>query len=167
MECKIIKNYGFFREKFSFWQIFKMITAIISLDLYNCLYNNTIEVNMEKKKTVLAIDDNVQQLKEFQYFLTPQYDLRVVKAASEAISFLNNNKVDIILLDIEMPNISGFEFLYDIRKIPSYLEVPIIIVSGNTGKDFFNEARKSSAADVLTKPVLQKDLVDAIEKYLL
>ena len=122
---------------------------------------------MEKKKTVLAIDDNVQQLKEFQYFLTPQYDLRVVKAASEAISFLNNNKVDIILLDIEMPNISGFEFLYDIRKIPSYLEVPIIIVSGNTGKDFFNEARKSSAADVLTKPVLQKDLVDAIEKYLL
>ena len=122
---------------------------------------------MENKKIVLAIDDNVPQLKEFQFFLTPKYDLRVVKSASEAMSFLNKNKSDIILLDIEMPNISGFEFLKDIRKIPSYIDVPIIIVSSNTGKEFFTEARNSSAVDVLTKPVSSETLVAAIEKHLL
>jgi CheY-like chemotaxis protein len=74
--------------------------------------------------------------------------------------------VDLILLDIEMPNISGFEFLYDIRKIPSYISVPIIIVSGHTEEEFLNEARKSSAADVLTKPVNPNVLVSTIEKTL-
>jgi len=119
---------------------------------------------MKSDKIVLAIDDNVSQLKEFNLFLASKYDLRVVKSATDAISFLNNNKVHVILLDIEMPNISGFEFLYDIRKIPSYMVVPIIIVSGNQSPEFFAEARKSGAADVLTKPVTQEKLIEAIEK---
>ena len=121
---------------------------------------------MDTKKIVLAIDDNIQQLQEFKCILVPKYDLRAVKSASEAISFLNNNKSDIILLDIEMPNISGFEFLEDIRKIPSYFDVPIIIVSGNTGEDFLRQARNSAAADVLIKPVMSEVLIDTIEKAL-
>ena len=122
---------------------------------------------MEARKIVLSIDDNVQQLKEFQCILVPKYDLRVVKSASEALNFLNANRVDIILLDIEMPNISGFEFLDDIRRIPSYISVPIIIVSGNRGEEFFKQARNSSASDVLTKPVVPAVLIGAIEKSLL
>ena len=65
-----------------------------------------------------------------------------------------------------MPNIDGFEFLNDIRNIPSYIAVPIIIVSGNAGEDFFNKARNSSASDVLSKPVDTDVLVEAIEKAL-
>jgi len=119
---------------------------------------------MAKKKMVLAIDDNVQQLNEFKAMLGEEYDLRVVKAASEAISFLNKNKVDVILLDIEMPNISGFEFLKDIRMLLSYKYAPIIIVSGNSGKEFVDKAREFEANAVLKKPVSAKGLIDAIEK---
>ena len=122
---------------------------------------------MENKRIILAIDDNVQQLTEFKYILSPKYDFRAVKAASEALNFLNNNQVDLILLDIEMPNITGFEFLTDIRTIPSYIGVPIIIVSGNSGQEFLAKARSSSAADVLTKPVQQDMLIQSIEKHLL
>ena len=122
--------------------------------------------NNEGKRVVLAIDDNVQQLTEFKVFLVPKYDLRVVKSASEAMSFLNKHESDIILLDIEMPNISGFEFLGDIRKIPSYVHVPIIIVSGNSGEEFFTQARNSTAAEVLSKPVKPDVLIEAIEKHL-
>jgi CheY-like chemotaxis protein len=121
---------------------------------------------MADKKIVLAIDDNVQQLSEFKSILIPKYDLRVVKSASEAIGFLNKNKADIILLDIEMPNISGFEFLHDIRKIPSYIIVPIIIVSGNSGREFLTKAKNSSAANVLTKPVDPQTLINVIEEAL-
>ena len=121
---------------------------------------------METKKIVLSIDDDPQQLQEFKSFLTPKYDLRAVKAASVAINFLNSNKVDLILLDIMMPNISGFEFLGDIRKIPSYMKVPIIIVSGNTETGFLEQAKNSSANDVLTKPVSAENLINAIEKAL-
>ena len=121
---------------------------------------------MTVKKTVLAIDDNIQQLNEFKTMLGDKYELRIVKAASEAIVFLNKTKSDIILLDIEMPNISGFEFLKDIRNVPSYITVPIIIVSGNTGKDFFDKAKNSGAQAVLTKPVNANVLISTIEKYL-
>ena len=109
---------------------------------------------MGDKKTILAIDDNVTQLTMFKEMLASKYDLRVAKSASDAISFLNKSHSDIILLDIEMPNISGFQFLDDIRKIPSYMEVPILIVSGHREKDFFEQVKNSSADDVLTKPVL-------------
>ena len=119
---------------------------------------------MEAKLTILAIDDSLVQLNTFQGVLVPKYVFRAAKSASDALSYLNNNKADIILLDIEMPNVSGFEFLKDIRKIPSYIDVPIIIVSGKTGTAFFEEARKSSAFDVLTKPVDPVKLIQTIEK---
>ncbi|MDR0503425.1 MAG: response regulator [Treponema sp.] len=122
---------------------------------------------MTDKKIVLAIDDNVQQLNEYKYFLVSQYDLRVVKSACEALNFLNSSSADIILLDIEMPDISGFEFLEDIRRIPRYANVPIIIVSGNSGPQFMERAGSSGAVDVLTKPVEPNMLVDVIEKALI
>ena len=121
---------------------------------------------MENKKIVLAIDDNPVQLRLFKEMLVPRYDLRAVKGASEALNFLNENKVDLILLDIEMPNISGFEFLGDIRKIPSYISEPIIIVSGNSGEEFLDKAKKSTAAAVLLKPVDPDVLVHTIEETL-
>ena len=121
---------------------------------------------MENQKNILAIDDNVMLLELFQKMLSPKYNIQVATSASTALNFLNSNKVDVILLDIEMPNISGFDFLSDIRTIPSYMTVPIIIVSGNTGEDFFKQARNSSAMDVLTKPVKKDTLISTIEKAL-
>ena len=121
---------------------------------------------MENAKIVLSIDDDSLVLGVIKRMLTPKYDVRVVSAASEAMSYLNTDKADVILLDIEMPNISGFDFLYDIKKIPSYMSVPIIIVSGNTGHDFLEKARSSSAFDVLSKPVNKEQLVETIEKAL-
>lgn len=117
-------------------------------------------------KKILSIDDDMMLLQLLQKMLSGQYDVHTADSASTAIHFLNENHVDCILLDIEMPNISGFDFLSDIRKIPSYMDVPIIIVSGNTGQDFYRQARNSSAADVLTKPVKKEVLIETIEKAL-
>jgi len=119
---------------------------------------------MDKKWVVLAIDDNIQQLNEFKTFLVPKYDLRVVKSASEAISFLYKNSADIILLDIEMPNISGFEFLADIRRVPSHIDTPIIIITGNSGPDFEEKAKKSNVFNIFYKPVNSVLLNEAIDK---
>ena len=121
---------------------------------------------MNEKKVILAIDDNVQQLSEFKSMLVSQYDLRVVKSASEAIAFLSRNQSDIILLDIEMPNISGFEFLNDLKKIPSFFNTPVIIVSGNSSQEFMDKARKSAVFDVLIKPIKPENLITVIEKAL-
>ena len=121
---------------------------------------------MGDKKIVLAIDDNMMQLDMFKKMLEIKYDVRTANSASHALNYLNSDKADIILLDIEMPNISGFDFLLDIRRIPSYMDVPIVIVSGTVGPGFTKEAKDASAFDVLHKPVKADDLIETIEKAL-
>jgi len=118
----------------------------------------------KEKRIVLAIDDDTIQLAVFRGILAPKYNLQTVTSASEAMHYIHNYTADAILLDIKMPNISGFEFLNDIHRIPSYIHVPIIIVSGNEGKEFFEQARKSTAFAVMSKPVVPEDLVETIEK---
>jgi DNA-binding NtrC family response regulator len=121
---------------------------------------------MENAKEILAIDDNIVQLNIFKTMLEDKYKVRTVNSASTALNFMNKNRVDLILLDIRMPNITGFDFLYDIRKIPSYMKVPVIIISSMEGQEFIHEAKKSSAFDVLIKPVDPELLIAAIEKAL-
>lgn len=106
------------------------------------------------------------QLEMFKKILSPLYELGLVKSACDALLFLNMNGADAVLLDIKMPNISGFDFLADIRRIPSYSKTPIIIVSGSTGKKFLARAKSSSAFEVLAKPVLPETLLGTIEKAL-
>jgi len=119
---------------------------------------------MGEKKVVLAIDDNAVDLKALQGLLSDQYDIRIAKSVPDAIEILQNVKVGVFLLDIEMPNISGFEFLHEIRKNPNYMYAPIIIVSGHTEPEFLETARNSSADDIITKPVNAETLIEAIEK---
>ena len=123
---------------------------------------------MGNKKIILAIDDNQMQLDMFHKMLDGKYDVRTADCASAAMRFLslNEDKADVVLLDITMPHISGFEFLNDIKSIPSYLDIPIIIVSGNTGQDFLQEAKNSSAFAILGKPVNPEKLIETIEKAL-
>ena len=121
---------------------------------------------MSNKKTVLAIDDNMMQLDMFKKMLGDRFVVHTANSASHALNFLNSSNADIILLDIEMPNISGFDFLLDIRKIPSYMDVPIIIVSGTVGPGFSEQAKAATAFDVLHKPVKTEALIESIEKAL-
>ena len=122
---------------------------------------------MTGRKVILAIDDDKMQLELFKRMLDFKFDIRTVESASSALRYLNTDQqADVILLDISMPNITGFDFLYDIRTIPSYSDVPVIIISGQSGKAFHEEARKSSAFDVLSKPVNPETVIRAIEKAL-
>ena len=121
---------------------------------------------METKKKILAIDDSMQQINIFQGILGSKYIFRAAKSGSEAFSFLSLNVVDLVLLDIEMPTVSGFEFFEDIKKIPSYKNVPVIIVSSKTGEDFMRQVKESGAFGFLNKPVVPELLLRTIEKAL-
>lgn len=121
---------------------------------------------MEQKnlKSILAIDDVAVQLTIFKTLLGSRYDLSLAKSAPEALKLMDTVQFDLILLDIEMPDFSGFEFLHEIRKKPKYMTTPVIIVSGHADPDFLAHAKHSSAAGVLTKPVVSEQLYEAIEK---
>ena len=117
----------------------------------------------EKQTNILAIDDNATQLKIFEKLLNDKYELSLVKSAPEALKLLKIKTFNLILLDIEMPDVSGFEFLHEIRKIPQYMTTPVVIITSHSESEILEHAKNSSASGVLTKPVKSEQLFKAID----
>jgi DNA-binding response OmpR family regulator len=76
----------------------------------------------------------------------------LAKSGELALTILGNTRIDLILLDIEMPGLSGFEALEHIRKLPNGEHVPVIFVTSHVSTDLIAKALKSGAKDYIMKP---------------
>jgi CheY-like chemotaxis protein len=79
---------------------------------------------------------------------------------------LKTNRVDLILLDIEMPEMSGFEYLKQLRETPQYRDIPVIFVTSHATRDFLVQAMSSGAKDFVVKPILPDILKEKIHGIL-
>ncbi|GMO46415.1 MAG: hypothetical protein Ta2B_27940 [Termitinemataceae bacterium] len=118
-----------------------------------------------KLPVVLAIDDMQINLRIVKVFLDKQYDVLTAKSAPEALNILKAKKIDLILLDIEMPEMDGFAFLEALAKIPSKLCIPVICVTGlDSTPDFITKVLHSGVKDYICKPFDQDTLIGKIKK---
>ena len=90
------------------------------------------------------------------------FDLRISRSAADAMILIEQFPPDLILLDIEMPHISGFEFLHTIKKNPKFTEIPVVIVSGHCESEFIIHAETSGAIGLVAKPINREDLINKI-----
>jgi CheY-like chemotaxis protein len=118
------------------------------------------------KKIALAIDDVASELSLISVALEPRFDVRLVKSAGSALNFLARQEVDIILLDIEMPGMSGFEFLHEIKKNPKLIRVPIVVVSSHSEEEALELAMKEGASGYIAKPINAGTLLQKIDEAL-
>ncbi len=120
-----------------------------------------------KKYKIVCIDDSKTMLNEMKKYLEDEvievfkiYDS--VKALKEVIKV----KPDLILLDISMPMVDGYQLCRLIRGYPPSKEIPIIMVTGNTGLVDRARAKLAGATDYMTKPFSQADLLKMVFRYL-
>jgi putative two-component system response regulator len=104
------------------------------------------------KKVILAVDDIIVDLRTIRNALNKFYEVKVVKSSEQALLVLASTKVDLILLDIEMPGMSGFDVLKMIKNIPSTRDIPVIFVSSHVSVDLIARALKCGAVDYIAKP---------------
>ncbi|MDR1024270.1 MAG: response regulator [Treponema sp.] len=107
------------------------------------------------KKIIMAVDDMPVNLAAVRNILSQHYDVRPIKSAKTALMMLNTVKVDLVLLDIEMPEMSGFEFLDRIRNNPEYSEqkdIPVIFITSHGAEDMAARAKSGGAQDYVVKP---------------
>lgn len=120
-----------------------------------------------EKKHVLIVDDDLILLKTAEEILSEFYSVSVAKAGSQAIALLEKGVIpDLILLDIAMPGMDGYETLNKIKKIPAAGSVPIIFLTGFSDADYEVRGLKSGAVDYIVKPFVKEVLLARVERHL-
>lgn len=122
---------------------------------------------MANKKHILIVDDEPSWLKVLSYFLQGKgYDVKTVESASEALTMLRNYRPDLILSDVRMPEMNGFDFLDTIRKLPKLTTTPVVFFSAIDDYDARKTARDLGAADYIVKPFDQEEVASVLHKHL-
>ena len=122
---------------------------------------------MRERKQILTIEDDASVRLLLEYLLRGSYRVRIQKDGIEGMLWLENGNIpDLILLDTEMPRLSGFDFLKNIRRSGYFRKVPVIMMVGAEQSENIISYLHNGANDVLTKPFNPKDLFEKIEKIL-
>ncbi len=114
--------------------------------------------------TVLLVDDNPKYLKE----ALPHYGYDVFTAGDgiQALKILSQNKFDIILLDVMMPNMNGWETLKEIRKHVETKHVPVIMITAVDDEQKMVAGLRNGADDYIIKPFILQNLLARMEAVL-
>jgi CheY-like chemotaxis protein len=115
---------------------------------------------------ILAIDDMPDVLTTIKVMLMYKYQIYGVTNAKAAFRFIKQNKPDLILMDIEMPDINGIELLKEIRQLPGCSGLPIIFLTGEANMSNIKGALTSGGNDFIKKPVEKNMLISRIDKHL-
>ncbi|MDR1970485.1 MAG: response regulator [Treponema sp.] len=115
------------------------------------------------KKNILTLDDSVTQLAIYKSLLGSQYTLWPCTSPLKALQLLKKASIDLITVDIEMPEMTGFEFVKEIKKDKDLKEIPVIVISSH--KDI-QDAVKHGASAYIKKPVKAVELREKIAQSL-
>ena len=121
---------------------------------------------MDNQKHILIVDDVTANLKMASDVLQDEYRLSMAKSGKQAIDFLKKARPDLILLDIEMPRMDGFEFAQHVRQESAVREVPIILVTSRTGDKHRERAEQIGVQGYLGKPYREDILIETIESLI-
>jgi adenylate cyclase len=122
---------------------------------------------MERRWTILVVDDTPQNIKVLDAILSPRgYTVVSASSGAEAIRKVQNEVPDLILLDILMPGMSGYEVAQRLRGDPATRFLPIVMVTALGAQEEKVKAIDSGADDFLTKPVNQLELLARVKSLL-
>ena len=125
------------------------------------------EKEQEKTPTVLVVDDNQQNLELLQAYLE-DVDCRTVPAYDglEALKIIGKNAPDLILLDVMMPKMSGFEVCRRIKNDPKTSDIPVIMVTALNEFGDIERGIDSGTDDFLSKPINKLELLTRVKTML-
>ena len=106
----------------------------------------------ENKNSILVIDDEKANIMKLTHILSPEYTVYAAKSGQNGINMAKNNLPDVILLDILMPEMDGYEVLYLLKSEGKTKEIPVVFVTGLTDSDEEGKGLALGAADYITKP---------------
>jgi len=120
---------------------------------------------MSEQYTILLVDDTEQNI-DILLGLLQDYDLLVALDGRSAIEIVQDEKVDLILLDIMMPDLDGFETCARIKQMEKGKDIPIVFITAKTDEESIEAAYDAGGFDYVTKPFKPKELLARVKTQL-
>jgi len=119
------------------------------------------------KKVILVADDS-PSIRKFVSFALTMKGFEIISASDgmEALEKLPAEKINLVITDLNMPNLDGFELIKAIRNNDEYREIPIIILSSLAGSEEIQKGMDCGANSYLIKPFDPKRIAYEVSKYL-
>ncbi len=163
---KIAQNYLKWAQ--NDWVGFKTILPVNQTEIQSSENNVSQPQSQDRPSlpTVLSVDDSPIIQTTIKRALKEQYNVLLSGTATEALQVLNQNSVQLMLLDLTMPDVDGLEFCKTIRKIPKFKDLPVIMVTARDG--LVNKAKGHIAGTnrYLTKPFQAEELREIVAQYI-
>ncbi len=117
--------------------------------------------------TVLVVDDDPYILMSLEFLMRKSgYNVLVARNGTEALDILNGHKPNLVLLDIMMPDVDGYEICKHIRKTPDLNHTRVIFLSAKTSEAAIQKGLDMGASRYITKPFSTRELVKEVKELL-
>jgi len=117
-------------------------------------------------KKIVAVDDNVENLTALKNTLKNLYEVYPCPAAAKMFNILEHIKPDIILLDVEMPEMNGYEAITKLKSDDKYKEIPVIFLTSMNDEESKKKGFSLGAIDYIYKPFDSTSLLQLLETHL-
>ncbi len=123
-------------------------------------------MNSANRKTVLIVDDTPDNITLLSNLLKDKYNTKVAISGDTALQIVASSKVDLILLDIMMPEVDGIETCRRLKADPASAQIPVVFLTAKSQPEDEALARSVGAVDFLRKPLNPDLLFTRVAAYL-
>jgi len=116
----------------------------------------------DNKNNILIIDDDTSILMELTHLLKTEYKIHALRDGITALEKAGDYMPDLILLDIFMPDMNGFEVLAKLKQIDKIKAIPVIFISGATGNDDEAKGLAAGAVGYIRKPFNSNEVITKV-----
>jgi CheY-like chemotaxis protein len=122
---------------------------------------------MTSAKRILCIEDNMSNAELFRRMLSKDgYEIYVAATGGRGVEYARDNHVDLVLCDINLPGMTGFDVLVQLRAMPRYATAPIIAVTANSINASKQACLDAGFDGYINKPIMRNELNDMINHFL-
>jgi len=120
---------------------------------------------LPNKKTILIVDDTESNI-DMLLAILKEYDTVVAMSGEDALKIVEEEAIDLVLLDIVMPGIDGFEVCKRMKNAPKTHKIPVVFITAKSDEDTIEEAYAIGGIDYVTKPFKPRELRARVKTHL-
>ena len=120
---------------------------------------------MYRNETILAVDDKKENL-DVLLDILEDFDVIPVTCGQKALEIIEQETISLVLLDIVMPNINGYEVCKILKSLPATKNIPIIFTTAKTDEESISKAYQSGANDYVSKPLKRSEVIARVQTQL-